>query len=168
MLCQTNTWLLVTWLWVRVNVLTLEIQKWMVNVLSVRIFFQLYFITNICFACTVVCEWMCKSFVHVVNIHWWFCVSSRDSCRSDNGLKWLCLHSSALVSWPPLPCSLRVDVVACLVCCFCCGHSRLLASFAFHLSTNWELPQKRVLRSDKLRQGVRDMLITHHLFSWDL
>ncbi|KAL8610310.1 hypothetical protein ACOMHN_062042 [Nucella lapillus] len=45
---------------------------------------------------------------------------------------------------------------------------RLMASFAFHLSCNWELPQKRVLRSDKLRQGVRDMLITHHLFSWDL
>ena len=43
-----------------------------------------------------------------------------------------------------------------------------MASFAFHLSTNWELPQKRVMRSDKLRQGVRDMLIAHHLFSWDL
>nr|KAG5709500.1 hypothetical protein BaRGS_023182 [Batillaria attramentaria] len=45
---------------------------------------------------------------------------------------------------------------------------RLLAAFAFNLSLTWELPQKKVLRSEKLRQGVRDMLITHHLFSWDL
>ncbi|KAK6171357.1 hypothetical protein SNE40_019563 [Patella caerulea] len=44
---------------------------------------------------------------------------------------------------------------------------RILAQFAFTLSTNWELPKKRS-SPDSLREGVRDMLIKHHLFSWDL
>lgn len=47
-------------------------------------------------------------------------------------------------------------------------YCRLLATFAFHLSLNWELPFKRVVRTDTLRESVRSMLITHHLFSWDL
>jgi hypothetical protein len=44
---------------------------------------------------------------------------------------------------------------------------RTLAQFSFHLSPNWELPGS----SDEfvpLKEGVKDMLVKHHLFSWDL
>ncbi|KAM7295833.1 small G protein signaling modulator 3 homolog [Ixodes scapularis] len=44
---------------------------------------------------------------------------------------------------------------------------RLLSQFAFNLNPNWELPVKRE-PSQPLREGVRDMLVKHHLFSWDL
>ncbi|XP_041363348.1 small G protein signaling modulator 3-like isoform X1 [Gigantopelta aegis] len=44
---------------------------------------------------------------------------------------------------------------------------RILAQFAFNLSQDWELPRKHKSQ-DLLREGVRDMLIKHHLFSWDL
>lgn len=44
---------------------------------------------------------------------------------------------------------------------------RILSQFAFNLSLDWELPKKKV-PPDGLREGVRDMLIKHHLFSWDL
>ncbi|XP_055874736.1 small G protein signaling modulator 3-like isoform X4 [Biomphalaria glabrata] len=45
---------------------------------------------------------------------------------------------------------------------------RLLASFAFNLSMNWELPKKKSKQRSDLKDGVCDMLIQHHLFSWDL
>lgn len=44
---------------------------------------------------------------------------------------------------------------------------RVLAQFSFELNVNWELkPQQSVPK--QLREGVQDMLIKHHLFSWDL
>ncbi|GBO31033.1 Small G protein signaling modulator 3 [Araneus ventricosus] len=44
---------------------------------------------------------------------------------------------------------------------------RLLAQFAFNLNPEWELPVKKE-PSQPLKEGVRDMLVKHHLFSWDL
>ncbi|ELU16805.1 hypothetical protein CAPTEDRAFT_177453 [Capitella teleta] len=44
---------------------------------------------------------------------------------------------------------------------------RLLSQFSFNLSQDWELPLKQDL-SRPLKEGVRDMLIKHHLFSWDI
>ncbi|XP_037817832.1 small G protein signaling modulator 3 homolog [Lucilia sericata] len=45
---------------------------------------------------------------------------------------------------------------------------RILAQFAFNLNPDWELPPKRGKESQPLKDGVRDMLVKHHLFSWDL
>ncbi|GIX69302.1 small G protein signaling modulator 3 [Caerostris extrusa] len=42
-----------------------------------------------------------------------------------------------------------------------------LAQFAFNLNPEWELPSKKE-PSQPLKEGVRDMLVKHHLFSWDL
>ena len=47
---------------------------------------------------------------------------------------------------------------------------RLLSQFSFNLSPDWELPttKKDVVQNQPLKDGVRDMLVKHHLFSWDL
>ena len=47
---------------------------------------------------------------------------------------------------------------------------RMLCQFAFNLSMSLELPKaKRVgPKKDILKEGLRDMLIKHHLFSWDI
>lgn len=45
---------------------------------------------------------------------------------------------------------------------------RILSQFAFNLNPDWELPPKRGTESQPLKDGVRDMLVKHHLFSWDL
>lgn len=45
---------------------------------------------------------------------------------------------------------------------------RILSQFAFNLNPDWELPVKKEKDSNQLRDGVRDMLVKHHLFSWDL
>ncbi|CAD5123331.1 DgyrCDS11688 [Dimorphilus gyrociliatus] len=46
---------------------------------------------------------------------------------------------------------------------------RLLSQFSFNLSQDWEIPtSKSSDLSAPLRDGVRDMLIKHHLFSWDI
>ncbi|XP_046386904.1 small G protein signaling modulator 3 homolog [Ischnura elegans] len=50
---------------------------------------------------------------------------------------------------------------------------RVLSQFAFSLSPDWELPPhaRRSHHSQQLqplKDGVRDMLVKHHLFSWDL
>ncbi|XP_063706841.1 small G protein signaling modulator 3 [Culicoides brevitarsis] len=45
---------------------------------------------------------------------------------------------------------------------------RLLSQFAFNLSSEWELLPKKDSAKAPLKDGVRDMLIKHHLFSWDL
>ncbi|XP_017057638.1 small G protein signaling modulator 3 homolog [Drosophila ficusphila] len=45
---------------------------------------------------------------------------------------------------------------------------RILSQFAFNLNPDWELPPKRGKESQPLKDGVRDMLVKHHLFSWDL
>ncbi|KAG8239523.1 hypothetical protein J437_LFUL016640 [Ladona fulva] len=50
---------------------------------------------------------------------------------------------------------------------------RVLSQFAFSLSPDWELPPhaRRSHHSQNLqplKDGVRDMLVKHHLFSWDL
>ena len=58
---------------------------------------------------------------------------------------------------------LRVaDDIVSLVDC------RLLNQFSFNLSPDWELPSKLAPSQEPLREGVRDMLVKHHLFSWDL
>ncbi|XP_014211872.1 small G protein signaling modulator 3 homolog isoform X2 [Copidosoma floridanum] len=44
---------------------------------------------------------------------------------------------------------------------------RTLSQFAFNLNPDWELPPKKE-QSQPLKDGVRDMLVKHHLFSWDL
>ncbi|XP_012382068.2 small G protein signaling modulator 3 isoform X2 [Dasypus novemcinctus] len=43
---------------------------------------------------------------------------------------------------------------------------RVLCCFAFSLSQDWELPAKR--EKQPLKEGVQDMLVKHHLFSWDI
>ncbi|KAF6204444.1 hypothetical protein GE061_002785 [Apolygus lucorum] len=48
---------------------------------------------------------------------------------------------------------------------------RILAAFAFSLNPDWELrsPRNRDGGGEpSLKDGVRDMLVKHHLFSWDL
>ncbi|KAI8494672.1 Small G protein signaling modulator 3, partial [Branchiostoma belcheri] len=49
---------------------------------------------------------------------------------------------------------------------------RLLSKFSFNLSQDWELPNKKeaapIQVSQPLKEGVRDMLVKHHLFSWEL
>ncbi|KAK2557092.1 Small G protein signaling modulator 3 [Acropora cervicornis] len=57
---------------------------------------------------------------------------------------------------------------------------RTLASFAFNLNIDWELTgeakpvvdgfgsQKKLQVTQPMKDGVRDMLVKHHLFSWDL
>ncbi|XP_041363349.1 small G protein signaling modulator 3-like isoform X2 [Gigantopelta aegis] len=44
---------------------------------------------------------------------------------------------------------------------------RLLAQFSFNLSKDWELPKQNDSYKP-FREGVKDMLVKHHLFSWDL
>ncbi|XP_047598423.1 small G protein signaling modulator 3 isoform X4 [Lutra lutra] len=45
---------------------------------------------------------------------------------------------------------------------------RVLCCFAFSLSQDWELPVKREEEKQPLKEGVQDMLVKHHLFSWDI
>jgi hypothetical protein len=45
---------------------------------------------------------------------------------------------------------------------------RVLSQFAFNLNPDWELPTTKREQSQPLKDGVRDMLVKHHLFSWDL
>ena len=52
-------------------------------------------------------------------------------------------------------------------CTWVLSSFRILAQFAFTLSQDWELPSKKDL-SRPLKDGVRDMLVKHHLFSWDI
>uniref|UniRef100_A0A2C9MAD3 Small G protein signaling modulator 3 n=1 Tax=Biomphalaria glabrata TaxID=6526 RepID=A0A2C9MAD3_BIOGL len=44
---------------------------------------------------------------------------------------------------------------------------RLLSQFSFSLSRDWELP-KQMDSFRPFKEGVKDMLVKHHLFSWDL
>ncbi|XP_025418644.1 small G protein signaling modulator 3 homolog [Sipha flava] len=44
---------------------------------------------------------------------------------------------------------------------------RVLSQFPFNLNPDWELPPKKE-NTQTLKAGVRDMLVKHHLFSWDL
>ena len=39
---------------------------------------------------------------------------------------------------------------------------------AFSLARDYELPRKRKDRLRELKHGVQEMLVKHHLFSWDL
>ncbi|KAL1493468.1 hypothetical protein ABEB36_011515 [Hypothenemus hampei] len=45
---------------------------------------------------------------------------------------------------------------------------RILSQLSFNLNPNWELPVKRETNNQPLKDGVRDMLVKHHLFSWDI
>ncbi|XP_057201698.1 small G protein signaling modulator 3 isoform X3 [Triplophysa rosa] len=46
---------------------------------------------------------------------------------------------------------------------------RVLSKFAFSLSQDCELPTKKEENEQKpLKEGVQDMLVKHHLFSWDI
>jgi len=54
---------------------------------------------------------------------------------------------------------------------------RLLAQFSFNLTCDWELRADRAKKVSNvsveeegkpLQEGVKDMLVKHHLFSWDL
>lgn len=49
--------------------------------------------------------------------------------------------------------------------------ARILSQFAFNLNPDWESGnpgKKGGTESQPLKDGVRDMLVKHHLFSWDL
>lgn len=46
---------------------------------------------------------------------------------------------------------------------------RVLSKFAFSLSQDCELPDKKEEKEQRpLKEGVQDMLVKHHLFSWDI
>eukprot|EP00064_Thunnus_orientalis_P007612 superscaffoldBa00000856_g7634 len=46
---------------------------------------------------------------------------------------------------------------------------RVLSKFAFSLSQDCELPDKKEENEQRpLKEGVQDMLVKHHLFSWDI
>jgi hypothetical protein len=45
---------------------------------------------------------------------------------------------------------------------------RLLSQFSFKLSRDWEIPHQTKTSYQPLKEGVKDMLVKHHLFSWDL
>uniref|UniRef100_A0A8C9YZS0 RUN and TBC1 domain-containing protein 3 n=1 Tax=Sander lucioperca TaxID=283035 RepID=A0A8C9YZS0_SANLU len=45
---------------------------------------------------------------------------------------------------------------------------RVLSKFAFSLSQDCELPDKKEKEQRPLKEGVQDMLVKHHLFSWDI
>ncbi|XP_078713209.1 small G protein signaling modulator 3 isoform X2 [Lampetra fluviatilis] len=46
---------------------------------------------------------------------------------------------------------------------------RVLSKFAFNLSPDWELPLKKEDKDTRpLKEGIQDMLVKHHLFSWDI
>ena len=44
---------------------------------------------------------------------------------------------------------------------------RILSQFAFTLRSDYELPVRKESNLP-LKEGVRDMLVKHHLFSWDI
>ncbi|XP_018327081.1 small G protein signaling modulator 3 homolog isoform X2 [Agrilus planipennis] len=45
---------------------------------------------------------------------------------------------------------------------------RILSQLSFNLNPEWELPVKKEVNNHPLKEGVRDMLVKHHLFSWDI
>ncbi|KAK5639179.1 hypothetical protein RI129_011671 [Pyrocoelia pectoralis] len=45
---------------------------------------------------------------------------------------------------------------------------RILSQLSFNLNPDWELPVKKDVNNQPLKDGVRDMLVKHHLFSWDI
>lgn len=45
---------------------------------------------------------------------------------------------------------------------------RILAQFSFNLNPDYELPVKKDTTNQPLKKGVAEMLVKHHLFSWDL
>ncbi|XP_071129039.1 small G protein signaling modulator 3 homolog isoform X1 [Mytilus edulis] len=45
---------------------------------------------------------------------------------------------------------------------------RLLSQFSFNLSMDWETPKQTITTFKPFKDGVKDMLVKHHLFSWDL
>lgn len=45
---------------------------------------------------------------------------------------------------------------------------RILSQFSFNLNPDYELPTKKSVNTEPLKQGVAEMLVKHHLFSWDL
>jgi uncharacterized membrane protein (DUF106 family) len=48
------------------------------------------------------------------------------------------------------------------------AYFRLISQYAYNLSIDWELPKKTEPTARPLKEGVKDMLVKHHLFSWDL
>jgi len=54
------------------------------------------------------------------------------------------------------------------MCFRCFVVYRILSQFAFSLSVDWELAKRRQRLADDMKVTVRDMLVTHHLFSWEL
>ena len=46
---------------------------------------------------------------------------------------------------------------------------RILSKFSFNLNPDWELSGQQHQDDQKhIHEGVKDMLVTHHLLSWDL
>lgn len=82
-------------------------------------------------------------------LHLWF----ESFCSSEDIVsKWF--HPWSFIrspGWVQIKCELRV-----------------LASFAFSLNIDWEILDKKGDVSKPLKDSVQDMLVKHHLFSWDL
>jgi len=76
-------------------------------------------------------------------------------------LECLCGAEKALDKWY-LPRSLLTSPGWVLIKC----ELRTLAQFSFQLSADWELPDAR--EDIEVREGVQDMLVKHHLFSWEI
>ena len=76
-----------------------------------------------------------------------------------------CLSGCLSVNPCPPICILMLLLYFDVVAVF---YFRMLSQFAFNLSMNLELPKRSKPKKDFLREGLRDMLIKHHLFSWDL
>ena len=45
---------------------------------------------------------------------------------------------------------------------------RLLVQFSFHLNADAEVETKNEPKSPVTKEGVCDMLVKYHLFSWDI
>lgn len=76
----------------------------------------------------------------------------------DNKLHWIVIICNRYHPWSFI-CSPGWVQIKC--------EFRILSQFAFNLNPDWELPAKKQ-PSQPLKDGVRDMLVKHHLFSWDL
>ena len=114
--------------------------------------------------------WRITSSSYLVKIHlydkW---APSWQNQKNDSDQPWLTqgwseslLGAHAILSWGD-------SNALFMLSCNCCVYVfRMLCQFAFNLSMSLELPKRGGPKKDFLREGLRDMLIKHHLFSWDI
>ncbi|XP_033630050.1 small G protein signaling modulator 3 homolog isoform X3 [Asterias rubens] len=98
---------------------------------------------------SLICQGLNEQVLHL----WLECLCSCEGIIEKWYHPWSFLRSPG---WVQIKCELRV-----------------LSRFAFNLSQDWEIPiakasKPRIGRPTTLKDSVQDMLIKHHLFSWDL